>query len=61
MTLSGFDDTEINSLLADFKEPSEDQLGDFTNKELDVSDFDESNFDCKCPRCGFLFDQEGTS
>ncbi|MGF6354054.1 ParB-like chromosome segregation protein Spo0J [Paenibacillus sp. 4624] len=61
LTLSGFDDTEIDSLLADFKEPSEDQLGDFTNKELDVSDFDESNFDCKCPRCGFLFDQGGTS
>ncbi|MGF6357108.1 ParB-like chromosome segregation protein Spo0J [Paenibacillus sp. 4624] len=61
LSLSGFDDTEIDRLLADFKEPSEDQLGDFTNKELDVSDFDESNFDCKCPRCGFLFDQGGTS
>ncbi|MCL6661762.1 ParB N-terminal domain-containing protein [Paenibacillus amylolyticus] len=61
LTLSGFDDTEIDRLLADFKEPPEDQLGDFSNKELDVSDFDESNFDCKCPRCGFLFDQGGAS
>lgn len=61
LALSGFDDTEIARLLADFTEPQEDQLGDFTNKELDVSDFDESNFDCKCPRCGFVYDQAETS
>lgn len=61
LTLSGFEDTEIDRLLADFMEPPEDQLGDFTNKELDVSEFDEDNFDCKCPRCGFVFDQAGTS
>lgn len=59
LTLSGFDDGEIEELLAEFKEPDPDQLGDFTNRELDVSDFDESNFDCKCPRCGFVYDQAG--
>ncbi|AZS15349.1 ParB N-terminal domain-containing protein [Paenibacillus lutimineralis] len=58
--LTGFDDTEIDRLLADFTEPPEDQLGDFSNKELDVSEFDESQFDCKCPRCGFVFDKEDT-
>lgn len=61
LAFSGFDEIEIDRLLADFAEPPEDQLGDFRNKELDVSDFDESNFDCKCPRCGFVFDQTGTS
>ncbi|KZS45717.1 transcriptional regulator [Paenibacillus glucanolyticus] len=60
-SLSGFDGEEISKLLADFTEPPEDQLGDFSNKELDLSEFDESNFDCKCPRCGFVFDQDGAS
>lgn len=61
ISLSGFDDDEISKLIAEFTEPPEDQLGDFTNKELDVSDFDESNFDCKCPRCGFVFNQDDAS
>ncbi|MGI2294159.1 ParB N-terminal domain-containing protein [Paenibacillus sp. GXUN7292] len=61
LDLSGFDSDEINKLLADFAEPSADQLGDFQNRELDVDDFDESQFDCKCPRCGFVFDREGAS
>ncbi|RED34689.1 ParB N-terminal domain-containing protein [Paenibacillus sp. VMFN-D1] len=59
LALSGFDDMEINKLIADFSEPPEDKLGDFSNSELDVSEFDESNFDCKCPRCGFIFDKAG--
>ncbi|MNW37056.1 ParB-like nuclease domain protein [compost metagenome] len=61
LELSGFEDGEISRLLADFAEPPEDQIGDFTNKELDTSEFDESKFDCKCPRCGFVFDQTGIS
>ncbi|MBJ6360854.1 ParB N-terminal domain-containing protein [Paenibacillus sp. GCM10012307] len=60
LALSGFDDDEISRLLADFMEPPADQLGDFDNRELDVEDFDESRFDCKCPRCGFVFNQEHT-
>lgn len=59
--LSGFDEDEIDKLLADFAEPSADQLGDFQNRELDTAEFDESQFDCKCPRCGFVFDREDAS
>ncbi|WP_240421638.1 ParB N-terminal domain-containing protein [Paenibacillus periandrae] len=61
LDLSGFDEGEINRLLTAFAEPSTDQLGDFQNRELDVSEFDESRFDCKCPRCGFVFNQEEPS
>lgn len=61
LALSGFDIGEADRLIADFTEPSADQLGDFQNRELDVNEFDESRFDCKCPRCGFVFDQEGPS
>ncbi|MGW8957652.1 ParB N-terminal domain-containing protein [Paenibacillus sp. NPDC055715] len=57
ISLSGFDLDEIEELMKDFAEPPEDQLGDFTNKELDASDFDEENFECKCSRCGFVFDR----
>ncbi|GIQ67443.1 transcriptional regulator [Xylanibacillus composti] len=60
LDLSGFDADEIERLLADFAEPPADRLGDFTNRELDVDEFDESRFDCKCPRCGFVFDAEDT-
>lgn len=61
LDLSGFNSTEIDRLISEFTEPSADQLGDFQNKELDVSGFDESRFDCKCPRCGFVFDKEDVS
>lgn len=61
LTLSGFDAGEAERLIADFTEPTADQLGDFQNRELDVSEFDESRFDCKCPRCGFVFDKEDVS
>ncbi|MEK5376577.1 ParB N-terminal domain-containing protein [Paenibacillus sp. FSL P2-0173] len=57
LALSGFDTDEVEQLMKDFAEPAADQLGDFTNKELDVSEFDEENFECKCPRCGFVFDR----
>lgn len=57
--LTGFDEDEIASLIEEFREPPEDQLGDFENRELDTDEFDESQFGCKCPRCGFVFDSEG--
>lgn len=57
--LTGFDANEIESLIEEFTEPPEDQLGDFENRELDTEEFDESQFGCKCPRCGFVFDSEG--
>ncbi|WP_020621029.1 ParB N-terminal domain-containing protein [Paenibacillus daejeonensis] len=59
--LSGFKDEDIKLLLSEFTEPPADQLGDFKNKELDVADFDESKFDCKCPRCGFVFNRDDQS
>jgi len=58
LDLSGFEQHEIDVLLAEFTEPATDQLGDFDNRELDTSEYDESQFDCKCPRCGFVFNQE---
>lgn len=61
LDLSGFDSNGIEGLIEEFKELPDDQLGDFENRELDVSDFDESRFDCKCPRCGFVFDREEVS
>lgn len=61
LSLSGFDVAEAEKLIADFTEPLANQLGDFNNRELDINEFDESNFDCKCPRCGFVFDQAGSS
>jgi Predicted transcriptional regulators len=61
LDLSGFEGDEIDRLLADFEEPPADQLGDFQNREINVNDFDESQFDCKCPRCGFVFDREDAS
>lgn len=61
LMLSGFDVGEAERLIAVFTEPAADQLGDFQNRELDVNEFDESRFDCKCPRCGFVFDKEEVS
>ncbi|MCM3699209.1 ParB N-terminal domain-containing protein [Paenibacillus macerans] len=61
LELSGFDAGEIDELLADFTEPPADQLGDFQNREMDTDEFDESSFDCKCPRCGFVFNKEDAS
>lgn len=61
LDLSGFDAGEIDGLIADFKEPPADKLGDFQNRELDADEFDESRFDCTCPRCGFVFDRGDAS
>jgi ParB-like chromosome segregation protein Spo0J len=58
IVLSGFEQHEIDELLAEFTEPTTDQLGDFYNRELDVDEYAKSQFDCKCPRCGFVFNQE---
>lgn len=61
LELSGFEQDEIVKLLSEFKEPATDQLGDFENRELDTSEYEESQFDCKCPRCGFVFNQEDSA
>jgi hypothetical protein len=53
----GFEVDEVESLLKSFSQQKEDSLGDFLNKEINLDDFEEKNFDCKCPKCGFLFDR----
>jgi ParB-like chromosome segregation protein Spo0J len=59
LLLSGFDPGEVDRIIEEFAEPLDDVAGDFVNRELDTEDFDESRFDCKCPRCGFVFDKTG--
>lgn len=61
LDLSGFEQHEIDELLSAFTEPATDQLGDFNNRELDTGEYDETQFDCKCPRCGFVFNQEDSA
>ncbi|TMV49376.1 transcriptional regulator [Paenibacillus mesophilus] len=59
LLLSGFDPGEVDRLIEEFAEPPDDIAGDFINRELNADDFDKSQFDCECPRCGFVFDKAG--
>jgi ParB-like chromosome segregation protein Spo0J len=54
--LAGFDQDEVDKLLSQFDFKEED--GDYSGKELDLGDFSDDSFECKCPRCGFVFDPE---
>jgi len=54
---SGFDQKEIESLIKQFTE-QDDETVDFFNQELSLESFDEEKFDCKCPKCGFVFDMK---
>ena len=47
---TGFNEKEIEKI---FKE-SEELIND--NQEVDLSDFKDEKFQCKCPKCGFMFD-----
>lgn len=58
LSITGFDEGELDTLIVALSEPDTDQIGDFVNKELNLSDFDESQFNCACPRCGFVFDSK---
>lgn len=55
LALTGFDDKEIDDLLKSFVDLPSDTR--FDNAELSLSDYDESKFDCKCPKCGYLFNR----
>ena len=51
-----FDDLELDWMdnlediaIPAYKEP--------TNEELDLEDFDDDEFECECPRCGFRFNR----
>lgn len=47
---TGFNEKEIEKI---FKE-SEELIND--NQEVDLSEFKDEKFQCKCPKCGFMFD-----
>lgn len=50
LSIMGFDEKEINKL---FKE-TEEIMND--NTEIDLQEFNDEKFQCKCPKCGFAFD-----
>ncbi|MFR8144761.1 MAG: ParB N-terminal domain-containing protein [Clostridia bacterium] len=47
---TGFDEKEIEKILRE----SEELIND--NQEVDLSEFKDEKFQCKCPKCGFMFD-----
>ncbi|ASS77219.1 transcriptional regulator [Tumebacillus algifaecis] len=55
IALTGFNDTEADKLIAQFQFGEDDRAGDFENGEINLGSFDDDNFDCQCPRCGFSF------
>ncbi|MFP3390623.1 transcriptional regulator [Brevibacillus sp. SIMBA_040] len=58
IALTGFGEDEATKLIGEFTFKS-DADTEFSNKEIDLSEFDESKFDCHCPRCGFVFNPKG--
>ncbi|MFB0831073.1 ParB N-terminal domain-containing protein [Brevibacillus laterosporus] len=54
ITLTGFDEPEVNKLIDQFTFRS-DEDKEFKNMELDLEDFADDKFECQCPRCGFMF------
>ena len=35
--------------------PAQQKISD--NEEIDISDYDDGNFECECPKCGFKFNR----
>lgn len=54
---SGFEQKEIESLIKQFTE-KDNEMTEFYNQELSLEIFSEDNFECKCPKCGFVFDSK---
>lgn len=54
MEALGFSQQEIDDLFAECEALEIEN----TSSEIDPKDFDESRFDCKCPRCGFVFNRD---
>lgn len=50
LSSTGFDEKEIEKILRE----SEELIND--NQEVDLSEFKDEKFQCKCPKCGFMFD-----
>lgn len=53
LSITGFDEKEINKL----RKETEETIND--NVEVDLNEFNDDKFQCKCPKCGFVFDVDG--
>lgn len=42
-------------VLSEFREEEEPEVKE--GKEIDIHEYSDGNFECKCPRCGFMFNQ----
>lgn len=49
LLITGFDEKEINKLI----EETEETMNE--NTEIDLNEFNDDKFQCKCPKCGFVF------
>ncbi len=56
LELTGFDDYEIENIMAPIN--LEDKEITNTNTELNLEDYDDENFDTVCPKCGFRFNRK---
>lgn len=50
LNVTGFDEKEINKIIKETEEVISE------NTEVDILDFSDEKFKCKCPKCGFMFD-----
>ncbi len=50
LLITGFDEKEINKLIKETEEIMNE------NTEIDLDNFNDEKFQCKCPKCGFVFD-----
>ena len=50
LSIMGFDEKEINKLIKETEETMNE------NVEIDIEEFNDEKFQCKCPKCGFVFD-----
>lgn len=50
LLITGFDEKEINKLIKETEETMNE------NTEIDLNEFNDDKFQCKCPKCGFVFD-----
>ncbi len=50
LSVTGFSEKEIKKMISDTEEVISESM------EMDLSEFSDNKFQCKCPRCGFSFD-----
>jgi len=55
--LTGFDEDEVETLMTQFHV---DEMETITAKgEIDLDNFNDDQFECECPKCGFRFNPKG--